>query len=51
MCLWKQWKVPRTKVKKLTALGVSKGKAYEWGNTRKKYWRIAGSPQQPTRRG
>lgn len=44
MCLWKHWKLPRTKVKKLTALGVSKGKANEWGNTRKKYWRIAGSP-------
>lgn len=44
MCIWKQWKLPRTKVKKLAALGVSKGKAYEWGNTRKKYWRIAGSP-------
>jgi RNA-directed DNA polymerase len=44
MCLWKQWKLSRTKVKKLIALGVSKQKAYEWGNTRKKYWRIACSP-------
>lgn len=44
MCVWKQWKLPRTKVKKLTALGVSRAKAREWGNTRKKHWRIACSP-------
>ncbi|MRN53788.1 group II intron reverse transcriptase/maturase [Paenibacillus monticola] len=44
MCLWKQWKNPRTKVKRLLSLGMPKGKAYEWGNTRKGYWRIAGSP-------
>jgi RNA-directed DNA polymerase len=42
MCLWKQWKKPRTKVKRLISLGVPKD--YEWGNTRKGYWRIAGSP-------
>jgi group II intron reverse transcriptase/maturase len=44
MCLWKQWKLPKTKVKNLLALGVHKQKAYEWGNSRKKYWRIACSP-------
>jgi RNA-directed DNA polymerase len=44
MCLWKQWKKPQTKVKRLLALGIPKQKAYEWGNSRKKYWRIAGSP-------
>jgi group II intron reverse transcriptase/maturase len=44
MCLWKQWKLPRTRVKKLASRGVPKQKAYEWGNTRKKYWRIACSP-------
>ncbi|MEK4036669.1 group II intron reverse transcriptase/maturase [Paenibacillus sp. FSL F4-0122] len=44
MCLWKQWKTPRIKVKRLISLGVPKDKAYEWGNTRKGYWRIAGSP-------
>lgn len=44
MCLWKQWKKPRTKVKRLLSLGMPKDKAYEWGNTRKGYWRIAGSP-------
>jgi RNA-directed DNA polymerase len=44
MCLWKQWKKPKTKVKRLLSLGVPKGKAFEWGNSRKGYWRIAGSP-------
>lgn len=32
------------KVRKLLSLGAPKGKAHEWGNTRKGYWRIAGSP-------
>jgi RNA-directed DNA polymerase len=44
MCLWKQWKKPKTKVKRLISLGAPKDKAFEWGNTRKGYWRIAGSP-------
>jgi RNA-directed DNA polymerase len=44
MCLWKQWKKPKTKTKRLIALGVPKTKAYEWGNSRKGYWRIACNP-------
>ncbi|MDQ0902888.1 group II intron reverse transcriptase/maturase [Paenibacillus sp. V4I7] len=44
MCLWKQWKLPKTKVKRLLSLGTPKDKAFEWGNTRKGYWRIASSP-------
>ncbi|NOU71821.1 hypothetical protein GC098_10380 [Paenibacillus sp. LMG 31458] len=44
MCLWKQWKKPKTKVKRLLSLGVPKDKAFEWGNTRKGYWRVACSP-------
>ncbi|MGG3494798.1 group II intron reverse transcriptase/maturase [Peribacillus simplex] len=44
MCLWKQWKLPRTRVRKLKGLGVPSGKAHEWGNSRKGYWRIAHSP-------
>lgn len=44
MCLWKNWKIPITKVRNLIKLGVPKGKAYEWGNSRKGYWRIANSP-------
>lgn len=44
MCLWKQWKKPKTKVKRLVSLGIPRDKAFEWGNTRKGYWRIACSP-------
>jgi RNA-directed DNA polymerase len=44
MCLWKQWKKPKTKVKRLLSLGLPKDKAFEWGNTRKGYWRVACSP-------
>ncbi len=44
MCLWKQWKKPKTKVKRLLSLGIPKDKALEWGNTRKGYWRTACSP-------
>ncbi|WP_071461463.1 group II intron reverse transcriptase/maturase [Bacillus massilinigeriensis] len=44
MIRWKEWKLPRTKVRKLIELGVPRGKAYEWGNTRKAYWRISKSP-------
>lgn len=44
MIRWKEWKLPKTRVRQLRALGVSKQKAYEWGNTRKGYWRIACSP-------
>jgi RNA-directed DNA polymerase len=44
MCLWKNWKKPETKVRNLIRLGVSKQKAYEWGNSRKGYWRISKSP-------
>lgn len=44
MYIWKQWKVPRARVRALTQLRIPKGKAYEWGNSRLGYWRIAGSP-------
>ncbi len=44
MCKWKEWKVPKARVRNLKALGVNPSKAYEWGNTRKAYWRIAHSP-------
>lgn len=44
MCIWKQWKRVKTRIASLRKLGVSKQKAYEWGNTRKGYWRIAHSP-------
>lgn len=44
MCMWKNWKKPSTKVRNLVSLGVPKRKAYEWGNSRKSYWRISNSP-------
>lgn len=44
MIRWKEWKNPRTRVRNLSSLGVRKDKAYEWGNSRKGYWRIAKSP-------
>ena len=43
MYIWKQWKKPRTRVKNLTKLGIPEWQAYQWGNTRLGYWRIAGS--------
>lgn len=44
MCLWKAWKKPKTKIRNLVKLGVPHWQAYEWGNSRKAYWRIANSP-------
>jgi RNA-directed DNA polymerase len=44
MCIWVQWKRVRTRIASLRRMGVSHQKAYEWGNTRKGYWRIAHSP-------
>lgn len=44
LCYWKQWKLPKTRIRKLIGFGIDKHKAYEWGNTRKGYWRITNSP-------
>ena len=44
MGIWKQWKRIKTKVMNLQKLGISKQKAYEWGNSRIGYCRIAHSP-------
>ena len=43
MCIWKSWKNPRTRVKNLIRCGIDRWQAYQWGNTSKGYWRIAGS--------
>jgi len=43
MCYWKQWKKIRTRYKNLVKRGIDKSKALEFANTRKGYWRIAGS--------
>ncbi|WP_027724514.1 group II intron maturase-specific domain-containing protein, partial [Tuberibacillus calidus] len=44
MIRWKEWKKVQTKYKNLIRLGIKRGKAWEWANTRKAYWRIAKSP-------
>lgn len=40
---WKQWKKVSAKSKNLQKLGIPKGKAWEWANSRLSYWRISGS--------
>ena len=42
--IWKQWKKSRTKVANLRKLGIPADKAYQLGNSRRGYWRIASSP-------
>lgn len=44
MCYWKQWRLPRTKVKNLVALGVSLDLAIKHAISRKKYWRMSRTP-------
>lgn len=44
MAYWKQWKKIKTKFHNLQKLGIDKGKAWEFANTRKGYWRISNSP-------
>ena len=41
--IWKQWKLPRTRVKNLMKLGMPQWQAHRNGNSRKGYWAIAGS--------
>ena len=43
-CYWKQWRLPRTKLKNLVALGVSLDMALKHAISRKKYWRISRTP-------
>jgi len=43
MYIWKQWRRIRTRFTKLQELGVSREQAFQWSNTRKSYWRTAGS--------
>jgi len=43
-CYWKQWKLPSTRVNMLVKLGMPEWQAYQWGNSRKGYWRISQSP-------
>ena len=43
MCIWKQWKLPRTKMRKLIGLGVDSRYAATIANDRKGYWFNAGN--------
>lgn len=43
MGVWKQWKMPKTKMLNLQKLGINRQKAYEWSNSRKGYCRVAHS--------
>ena len=38
MCIWKQWKLPRTKIKNLMKMGVPEDLAQQAGNSRRGYW-------------
>jgi len=43
MCIWKQWKLPRTKLRELRKLGINGELAYNTAYSRKAYWRISNS--------
>jgi len=43
MVIWKHWKRIRTKGRNLMKLGIAKCQAWEFANSRKGYWRTAGS--------
>lgn len=43
MVYWKQWRRVRTRFKMLRRCGIEEGQAREFANTRKGYWRVAGS--------
>jgi len=38
MCIWKQWKKPKTKVRNLLRMGVPEELAWQAGNSRRGYW-------------
>jgi len=40
---WKRWKRVRTRYENLIKLGATRDNAWQWANTRKGYWCIAGS--------
>ena len=44
MDTWKRWKKPGTRVKSMEQLGIPQEEAYQWGNTPKGDWRMAGRP-------
>ncbi len=44
MITWKRWKKLKTRFANLRKLESPKRRAWMWANTRKSYWRTAGSP-------
>jgi group II intron reverse transcriptase/maturase len=44
LCYWKHWKKTKTRISHLEKLGIKSNQAYQWGNTRKGYWRTVHSP-------
>ena len=44
MCLWKQWKRVRTRLRELRALGLAEWVCWQLAMSRKGYWRMAGGP-------
>ena len=43
-CIWKTWKRVRSRFIFLKKLGISPGKAWQFANTRKSYWKVSNSP-------
>ncbi len=43
MCIWKQWRKPRTKIRNLLRMGVPYDLAFMAGNTRRGVWFITGT--------
>ena len=41
MCVWKQWRHVRTKIRELRKLGVSLNQAVKTGSSGKSYWRLS----------
>ena len=41
MCIWKQWKLPRTRLRNLKKLGVPDWAAYPAANSRRGYWFVS----------
>lgn len=41
MCIWKQWKLPRTRKRRLIGLGLPEWAACEGAYSRKSYWRMS----------
>ena len=42
MCIWKQWKKPKTKKRNLLKLGIPEYFAHQAANSRKKHWYVSG---------